>query len=108
MAFSHIKIETECRTCIVNGRAALFHRWSDKSEIVAPSVMVGGHTGGVVSCTVGIIEYIENGDVHECWPSEIRFTDTAEKISDMEIKLGENDDIDRIVKSHLGRYNENV
>lgn len=63
----------ELRKCIVKGRPAYFHRWSDTSQIVPPSPMVGGHNGGVISCTLGIIEY-EDGHVQECYPSDIKFT----------------------------------
>ena len=84
-------IGSQLRPCIVGGKAALFHCWSDKSDVVAPALMVGGHNGGVVRYTVGIIEYIDSGAVHECYPSEIRFTDTAAKISDFYIEKGEND-----------------
>lgn len=73
---NEIVIRAELRPCIVKDRKALFHRWSDKSEIVAPSPMVGGHNGGVIRITVGIIEY-EDGVITECYPYEIRFVDTV-------------------------------
>ncbi len=59
---------------MVKNRKALFHKWSDKSKIVEPSPMVGGHGGGVLKYTVGIIEY-EDGVITECYPSEILFSD---------------------------------
>lgn len=62
------------RPCYVHERKALFHKWEDKSEIVPPSIMVGGHNGGIVRCTLGIVEY-EDGTVHECYPYEIKFVD---------------------------------
>jgi hypothetical protein len=95
---SELIIGSQLRPCIVKGKAALFHCWSDKSDVLAPSLMAGGHNGGVVRYTVGIIEYIDGGAVHECYPSEIRFTDTHAKISDMHIELGENDNHSRIIK----------
>ncbi|MFT9496351.1 hypothetical protein [Anaerosolibacter sp.] len=67
-------IENELRPCIVKDRKALFHKWSDKSNIVDTSTMAGGHSSGVVKYTVGIIEY-EDGVVTECYPYEIRFLD---------------------------------
>jgi hypothetical protein len=75
---SKIIIETELRPCIVKDRKALFHKWSDKSRIVEPSPMIGGHNGGILKYTVGIIEY-EDGVVTECYPHEIKFTDTKIK-----------------------------
>ena len=64
------------RKCVVKGRVCFFHRWSDKSEIVPPSPMAGGHAGGVINLTVGIVEYKEDGTVHEFYPHEIRFLNT--------------------------------
>lgn len=69
-----MKITIELRPCEVKNRKALFHRWSDKSEIIPPSPMVGGHGGGVTTLTVGIIEY-EDGVVAECYPHELKFLD---------------------------------
>lgn len=68
------------RSCKVEGEGGtfLFHCWSQVSEIVPPSVMVGGHSGGVVSDTFGIVED-GDGRVHRVRPEKIRFTD-REKI----------------------------
>lgn len=71
-----VTLQIETRPCKVKDKNAFFHRWSDISRVISPSVMVGGHPGGVVSKTVGIIEYVEDGTVHECYPDEIRFLDT--------------------------------
>ena len=70
-----MKTETKLRPCLVNGKKALFHTWSNKSQIVEPSPMIGGHYGGVLEYTVGIIEY-EDGQVCECMPSQIKFIDS--------------------------------
>lgn len=69
-----MKIEVELRPCKVNGKKALFHTWSNKSQIVDPSPLMGGHNGGVLKYTVGIIEF-ENGTVEECLPNVIQFLD---------------------------------
>lgn len=69
---SEIFIRADLRPCIVKNRKALFHKWNDKSKILEPSPMVGGHGGGILKYTVGIIEY-EDGVVTECYPYEIRF-----------------------------------
>lgn len=66
------------RPCIVNGKEALFHRWSEKADIYAPSPVVGGHGGGAVKWTVAIIEY-EDGQVAEVMPCDIRFLDRNER-----------------------------
>lgn len=89
-----IKIESELRPCIVkltirkrktkNGEVveegeykyhkALFHRWNVFQDVIPPSPMMGGHTGGQIQHTTAIIEY-EDGTVHECYPQEIQFLD---------------------------------
>lgn len=43
-------------------------------QIVPPSNMIGGHGGGVVSATFGIVE-LEDGSVIECYPNEVKFLD---------------------------------
>lgn len=51
-----------------------FHRWSERYWTVGESPMVGGHSAGQMSATVGIVEY-EDGTVHEVLPEQIQFTD---------------------------------
>jgi hypothetical protein len=51
---------------------ALFHCWSFTSDIYAPSVMVGGHGGGVVARTGAIVE-LEDGSVTIVEPHCIKF-----------------------------------
>ena len=53
---------------------ALFHTWSHVSEIHAPSLLKGGHSGGTVSNTFGIVEG-PDGKVYKAYPSDIRFCD---------------------------------
>lgn len=62
------------RPCLVNGKKALFHRWFEYSQIVAPSPMVGGHSGGEVKAVLALIEF-EDGTVEELFPNKIRFLD---------------------------------
>lgn len=69
-----IRVGMEYRPCIVDGRKALFHKWERKSEIVPPSMLKGGHSGGTVCCDLAIVEF-ESGDVAEVLPERIRFTD---------------------------------
>lgn len=74
-----VEIEYAVRQCKVKGKNAFFHRWSEVSDVLMPSAMVGGHKGGEVKKTLGIIEYVDDGTVHECYPNEIQFLDTKEK-----------------------------
>lgn len=74
-----IEIQVELRPCYVNVKKdkkqkALFHSWSFESSIVEPSLMIGGHPGGTVTCTMAIVE-LENGHVIITPPSSIQFLD---------------------------------
>ncbi|WP_317115492.1 hypothetical protein [Clostridium neonatale] len=66
--------EFNLRPCKVDDKKAFFHKWSDRSEIIPPSPMVGGHSGGELKYTVGIVEY-EDGTVHMHSADSIRFVD---------------------------------
>lgn len=71
---SRITVEAKLRPCIVNGKNALFHCWSERAEIIDPAFARGGHSGGVMKWTVAIIEY-EDGQVVEALPQRIKFLD---------------------------------
>ena len=71
------EITDEKRPCWYKGQKAMFHRWAQRSEIVAPSPMVGGHGGGTLYWIAGIIEF-ENGTICEAMPEHIRFADGGE------------------------------
>ena len=71
---STITIQHERRPCYVDGKKAMFHQWANRQEIIAPSVAVGGHGGGVVAAVFGIVEF-EDGTVQERRPNDIRFAD---------------------------------
>lgn len=69
---------SEYRPCLVDGKKALFHRWEDISQIVSPSLMVGGHNGGENKSVAGIVEF-EDGTIKEILPGQIQFTDNIFK-----------------------------
>lgn len=69
-----LEITESLRPCIADGRKAIFHRWCDISEIVPPSLMVGGHGGGVIQDTFAIVEY-EDGSIGRIAPEKIKFSD---------------------------------
>lgn len=73
-----MKVEIELRPCSVGDKKALFHMWDEVKQIVPPSNMIGGHGGGVVSETFGIVE-LQDGTVKECYPNEIKFLDNKFK-----------------------------
>lgn len=74
MATGENWVRLELRPCYYKGRKALFHRWSDYSRVIEPSVLRGGHGGGVISGTCAIIETAD-GTVLEVYPTEIQFAD---------------------------------
>ena len=54
---------SDYRPCSVDGIKAIFHRWAEKSWVVPPSPLVGGHSGGTVRGVFAIIE-MEDGTVY--------------------------------------------
>lgn len=75
MAKAEIQVRfSEYRPCIVGGKKALFHRWTDKAQVVGESALRGGHSAGQLWVVVGIVEY-EDGTIREVYPYEIRFVD---------------------------------
>ena len=53
-------------------RKALFHGWFLFGQVLDPSPLVGGHAGGILHHTMGIIEF-EDGTVHQVQAEDIRF-----------------------------------
>lgn len=72
---ARLKFVDELRPCLINEKIkALFHGWYTVSDIVGPSLMVGGHNGGIIVDVIGIVEY-ENGTIHPVLPEQIKFVD---------------------------------
>lgn len=65
---------SDYRPCIVEGFKAIFHRWEEKSWVVPPSPLVGGHSGGTVRGVFAIVE-MEDGTVREVEPTKLNFGD---------------------------------
>lgn len=65
---------SEHRTCIVDGKKALFHRWHEFCDVVAASPMIGGAPAGQIKYTLGTVEF-EDGKIKEVAPHNIQFTD---------------------------------
>lgn len=68
----------EMRPCWVNGRRAMFHRWTDSARPVKPYGKDEDCEERLQKWSVhGIVEY-EDGTVEREWPNQIRFADSAE------------------------------
>lgn len=80
MKFNDIVIQNELRPCKVTGitRKALWHKWVDVREIVPPSLLNGGHGGGVIADTFGLIEF-DDGFTKLISVGKIRFLDSRHK-----------------------------
>lgn len=55
-------------------RKALFHCWNQWSDVIGDSILRGGHKGGQIADTYGIVEF-EDGTVENVYPQLIRFLD---------------------------------
>lgn len=69
-----IQIERRPVWLISSGEKALFHCCGNRSDIIPPSPMVGGHSGGVCSYPVAVVELCD-GKVIEVAASSIKFSD---------------------------------
>lgn len=75
-----LTIETKLRPCYiikeqgekVTKTKALFHCWDFISNVVDASPLVGGHPGGVIAYTAGIVE-LEDGSITLILPQSIQF-----------------------------------
>ncbi len=67
-----INVCGEYRPCLVAGRKALFHRWTERAELRMASAL--GDPGGQLCQLFGIVEY-EDGQVSEVYPNKILFLD---------------------------------
>lgn len=74
MALADITIKQNLRPCLVNDKKALFHCWHEYSNVIDPSPLIGGHSGGQLKILFGIIED-ETGQIYKVNPTEIRFID---------------------------------
>lgn len=64
----------EYRPCIAAGQKYLFHMWMVESQVIPPSNLRGGHSGGQISTTWALVED-DSGNMRMVRPSDIRFLD---------------------------------
>lgn len=77
--WNDIKITTcEGRPCWVNGRRAIFHRWTDSARVVKnPGRKEDTETNFQKYSVHGLVEY-EDGTMERHWPNVIQFADSDE------------------------------
>ena len=66
------KLITENRECIYRKSVCTFHGFFQRSMVIKPSIMVGGHSGGVIAYPVAIIED-KKGELMEVEATSIQF-----------------------------------
>nr|DAJ21561.1 MAG TPA: hypothetical protein [Siphoviridae sp. ctWyD10] len=71
------KLKTENRKCIFKKTVCTFHGFFQRSMVVEPSLVLGGHDGGVMAYPVAIIE-TEEGEVLEVGAMKIQFKEDEE------------------------------
>lgn len=62
-------------------RKALFHKWDEIKQLIDASPMIGGHPGGQISYTMGIVEFMDR-TMGEVYPGYIKFLDTEDFTED--------------------------
>ena len=62
-------------------RKALFHKWDEIKQVIDASPMIGGHPGGQIAYTLGIVEFMD-GTVGQVHPGYIKFLDTEDFAGD--------------------------
>lgn len=68
------KSKAENRKCIFKKEVYTFHGFYQESNVIPPSPLVGGHSGGVIAYPVAIIED-EKGNVMEVEATSIQFVE---------------------------------
>jgi len=68
------KLKTENRKCIFRKEVYTFHGFYQESNVIPPSPLVGGHSGGVIAYPVAIIED-KKGKLMEVEATSIQFVE---------------------------------
>ena len=57
------------------------NRWDEIKQVIDASPMIGGHPGGQIAYTLGIVEFMD-GTVGQVSPGYIKFLDTEDFAGD--------------------------
>lgn len=71
------KLKTENRKCIFKKEVYTFHGFYQESNVIPPSPLVGGHSGGVIAYPVAIIEN-RKGKLMEVEATSIQFVEESQ------------------------------
>lgn len=71
------KLKTENKKCIFRKEVYTFHGFYQESNVIPPSPLVGGHSGGVIAYPVAIIED-KKGKLMEVEATSIQLKDNKE------------------------------
>ncbi len=88
------------RKCIVKDKEAYFHKWIEESKLILDGSN-NNKIEGQAKATLGLIEYIEDGTVHKCYPEEVRFI--KERSYDI-LHMGDG----RTLKKYKGKESEST
>lgn len=97
-SFNEITITAERRLCVVKERVGYFHGWEHYSDVFAPSLLKGGHPGGTVARTYGLVEFT--------LPEYNNEATGMERVSPMDIVFIDFETADELRK-HQDRYDKN-
>lgn len=75
------KVKTSEGVKELGAKRALFHGWDGIKQVIDASPMIGGHPGGQISYTMGIVEFMD-GTMGEVYPGYIKFLDTKDFAGD--------------------------
>jgi len=68
------------RICEYKGKTYIFHKFFERKQIIPPSNMIGGHSGGTISDVFAILEDYD-GNIIEAYPTDLKFSDTNKMIN---------------------------
>lgn len=72
---TEIIVKKEVRPCIVGGQKALFHGFTEISEVCPPSMIKGGRIGRTIKTPFAIVEF-EDGSIKLQYVQNIKFCDS--------------------------------
>lgn len=75
------KVKTSKGVKELGAKRALFHGWDGIKQVIDASPMIGGHPGGQIAYTLGIVEFMD-GTVGRVHPEYIKFLDTEDFAGD--------------------------